>query len=477
MLDAPQQISTAAGMAAILEKQKKAHLAHGPLTAAERQDWLNRLIGLLVDNKEEIAETVSRDFGNRTRELTMLADILGSINALKHARDHVASWMQPEPHEGIFPDAKAQVEYTPLGTVGMLSPWNFPVNLTFAPLAGIVAAGNRSIIKPSELTPLTSALIARLIASQFDDSEIAVVLGGPDVAAAFSALPFDHLLYTGSTSVGRHVMRAAAANLVPVTLELGGKSPVLVSKTASIEDAAARVMTIKTLNAGQICLAPDYVLLPEGKVEEFVDAATAAVGRSFPTLLNNPDYTAIINEKHHNRLQSYLDDAKARGTRIVEINPANESFASQNINKLPPTLVVEPSPDSKIMQEEIFGPLLPILTYKTIEDAIDFVNGRDRPLALYYFGKDEAEERKVISNTTSGGVTVNDVMTHAFAETMPFGGVGASGMGAYHGQAGFRTFSHARAVYHQSAAIEAEYALRAPYGEPTQQYIAAAITR
>ena len=449
-------------MHALLHAQKQACLTHGPLTLAERTDWLNRLIGLLVDNKDEIADTISSDFGNRTRELSLIADVLASINALKFARDNLASWMAPEEHEGMFPDAQARVEYTPLGVVGMLSPWNFPFNLTFGPLAGIVSAGNRCIIKPSELSPATSALLDRLLRSAFHETEIAVVLGGPDVAAEFSKLDFDHILYTGSTAVASHVMRAAADHLVPVTLELGGKSPVIISKTAPIDDAAARVMTIKTLNAGQICLAPDYVLLQENQVEPFIAGATKAVAAMFPTLLNNPDYTAIINERHHTRLQSYLDDAKAGGARIIELNPANESFAEQNVHRMPPTLVIKPSTDSRIMKEEIFGPLLPVLTYTNIEEAIDFVNQRDRPLALYYFGRDAEEEQKVITNTVSGGVTVNDCMTHAFAETMPFGGVGPSGTGAYHGISGFKNFSHARAIYRQGAAPEAEYAVRAP---------------
>ena len=469
--------SSAQEMHRQLQAQKRAHLAAGPLSADIRKTWLNRLIGLLVDHKDEIADTISRDFGNRTRELSLLADVVGSISELKFARDHLDEWMQPETHAGLFPDAQARVDHVPLGSVGLLSPWNFPVNLTFAPLAGIVAAGNRCMIKPSELTPATSELIARMIRSQFDETEIGVVLGGPDIAAQFSELPFDHLLYTGSTAVGRHVMRAAAANLVPVTLELGGKSPVIISATAPIEDAAARVMTIKTLNAGQICLAPDYVLLPRPRLEDFCTAALSATAKIFPNLANNPDYTAIINARHHTRLQSYLQDAKDRGARIVEINPANETFGGQNINRMPPALVIEPPADAKIMQEEIFGPLLPVLTYDSIDEAIDFVNARDRPLALYYFGQDPAEETHVISRTNSGGVTVNDVMSHAFSETLPFGGVGPSGMGAYHGKAGFLTFSHARAVYRQSRAIEAEYALRGPFGEATHAYLNAAAVR
>lgn len=461
----------------LLQAQKQAHLATGPLPAATRKAWLDRLIGLLVDHQDEIAETISRDFGNRTRELSLLADVIGSINELKFARDHLGDWMKPETHAGLFPDAQARVDFVPLGTVGLLSPWNFPVNLTFAPLAGIIAAGNRCMIKPSELTPATSALIARMIRSQFSETEISVTLGGPDIAACFSELAFDHLLYTGSTAVGRQVMRAAASHLVPVTLELGGKSPVIISHSAPIEDAAARVMTIKTLNAGQICLAPDYVLLPRPRLDEFCQAAIAATTKIFPSLVNNPDYTSIINTRHFARLQSYLKDAQERGARIIGINPASEELDAQNINYIAPTLVIEPSPEAKIMQEEIFGPLLPILTYDSIDQAIEFVNKRDRPLALYYFGQDAAEEQHVISRTNSGGVTVNDVMTHAFSDTLPFGGIGPSGMGAYHGKAGFLTFSHARAIYRQSQTLEAAYALRGPFGPATHAYIEAAATR
>jgi coniferyl-aldehyde dehydrogenase len=464
-------------MNSLLQAQKLANLVHGPLTLEQRVDWLTRLIGLLVDHKEEIAETVSRDFGNRPRELTLMTDVLASIGALKFAREHVAKWMQPDAHAGLFPDAEAEVDYVPLGVVGMISPWNFPINLTFSPLASIVAAGNRCIIKPSELTPATSDLLKKMLAAAFDETEIAVVLGGPDVAAAFSGLAFDHLIYTGSTAVGRHVMRAAADHLVPVTLELGGKSPVIISQSAPIEDAAARVMTVKTFNAGQICLAPDYVFVPEDKLEPFIASATQAVGTMFPTIVNNPNYTSIINERHHTRLQSYLTDAKEKGARIVEINPAQESFAEQNVHRMPPSLVIQPPEDAKVMQDEIFGPILPIMTYRHIDEAIAFVNKRSRPLALYYFGQDQAEEQKVVGGTTSGGVTVNDVMTHVFSDSMPLGGVGDSGMGAYHGEPGFKNFSHARSVYRQSKAVEAEYAIRAPFGEPVNQYLDAAIVK
>ncbi|RJF89371.1 coniferyl aldehyde dehydrogenase [Oleomonas cavernae] len=461
----------------LLKTQKAAHLAAGPLSADERIAWLDRVIGLMVDHQDDIVEALAADFGNRSREATLVADVFAVIGSLKYARENLRDWLAPLGFETQFPDAEARVEYQPLGVVGLMSPWNFPFNLTFAPLAGIIAAGNRCIIKPSEFTPASSALIARMVASAFDESEIAVVTGDAAVAAHFAALPFDHLLFTGSTSVARHVARAAAENLVPLTLELGGKSPVIVSASASVEDAAARVMTVKTLNAGQICLAPDYVLLPEGSVEAFSAAASKAVATMFPALKDNPDYTSIINQRHYDRLRGYLDDARAKGAQIVELNPAGEDFSQQEARRIAPTLVINAPDDARIMQDEIFGPLLPLRTYRGIDEAIGYVNDRPRPLALYYFGQDQEEERRVLARTTSGGVTVNDVMSHAFAENLPFGGVGASGTGAYHGKAGFLAFSHAKSVYRQSKALEAEYFLRPPYGDGLRQFLASVITK
>ncbi|PWR20975.1 coniferyl aldehyde dehydrogenase [Zavarzinia compransoris] len=461
----------------LLSVQKAAHLATGPLSAETRIAWLDRLIGLMVDHQDDIVAALNEDFGNRSAVATLLADVFAVVGSLKYARENLRGWMQPEGFETQFPDAAARVEYQALGVVGILSPWNFPFNLIFAPLAGVVAAGNRAIIKPSEFTPASSELTRRMIAAAFDESEIAVVTGDAAVAAHFATLPFDHILFTGSTSVAKHVARAAAENLVPLTLELGGKSPVIVSGTAPVADAAARVMTVKTLNAGQICLAPDYVLLPEGKVPEFTAAAGAAVAAMFPTLKDNPDYTSIINQRHYDRLRAYLDDARAKGAAIVELNPAGEDFSQQEARRLPPTLVIDAPDDARIMQDEIFGPLLPIRTYRAIDEAIAYVNARPRPLALYYFGQDEAEERRVLDRTTSGGVTVNDAMSHAFAENLPFGGVGGSGTGAYHGKAGFLAFSHAKAVYRQSKAVEAEYFLRPPYGDAIRQFLAGAIAR
>ena len=466
-------------MHATLARQKAAHLRDGSPSAELRVDRLNRCIRIVIENADAIAEALNEDFGNRPKEATGVTDVAGSIGPLKHARDHLKAWMKPERRTptpallGLF-GAKAEVRYQPKGVVGVISPWNFPVNLTFAPLAGILAAGNRAMIKPSEFTPATSELMARMFASAFHEDEIAVVNGGPDVGQAFASLPFDHLVFTGATSVGRHVMRAAAENLVPVTLELGGKSPVILSETADLKTAADRIMAGKTLNAGQICLAPDYVLAPEPRVAEFVEAAKASVARMFPTIKDNPDYTAVIADRHYDRIKGYIDDARSKGAEIVEINPAGEDFSQQQHRKIPPTLILNPTDDMKVMQEEIFGPVLPIKSYSTMDEAIGFVNGRDRPLGLYYFGSNPVEQERVLSSTAAGGVTVNDVVFHVAQENLPFGGVGPSGMGSYHGVDGFREFSHRKSVYTQlKKDIGPLQMLRPPYGEGIRKYLAA----
>ena len=452
-----------------LERQRKAHLKDGPPSAERRIDWLDRAIGLLVGNKDAIADALREDFGHRSVHASLLTDVAGSIGPLKFAKENLRAWMRPEKRKvspailGLF-GARARVEFQPKGVVGIISPWNFPVQLTFCPLAGVFAAGNRAMIKPSEFTPHSSELMARLLRSAFDETEVAVFPGGPEVGAAFSKLPFDHLLFTGATSIAYHVMRAAAENLVPTTLELGGKSPVIVGRSANIGLAAKRVMMGKTLNAGQICLAPDYVLVPKNKEKEFVGAAQRAVTAMFPTLKDNPDYTSVINQRHYDRLMGYLADAKAKGAEIVEINPAREDFRQQAFHKIPPTLVLNVTDDMAIMKDEIFGPLLPVKTYEDAGEAVEYVNDRPRPLGLYYFGGDAVEEEQVLTRTTSGGVTVNDVILHVSMEDLPFGGIGPAGMGAYHGVDGFKTFSHAKAVFHQ-AKMDVTAFLRPPYGE------------
>jgi len=478
---APAAVEEQSRMRQVLEAQKQAHLKDGAPSLQRRREWLDRAIALLVSHKDAIAEALREDFGHRSVQASLLTDVAGSIASLKHARAHLKQWMARE-KRSVTPallgalGARAYIEYQPKGVVGVISPWNFPVNLTFTPLAGIFAAGNRVMIKPSELTPRTADLMARMFRSAYDETEVAVFTGGPEVGAAFSRLPFDHLLFTGATSIAYHVARAAAENLVPLTLELGGKSPVIVGRSADLELTAKRVMLGKTLNAGQICLAPDYVLVPKEKVSGFVSAADAAVKAMYPTLKENPDYTSVINLRHYERLRGYVDDARTKGAEIVELNPAREDFRQQPFYKIPPTLVLNPTDDMKVMQDEIFGPLLPVKTYERVEEAIGYVSEKPRSLGLYYFGSDAAEEKQVLERTVSGGVTVNDVVMHVSMEDLPFGGIGPSGMGAYHGIEGFRTFSHAKAVFRQ-AKMDVTAMLRPPYGEKIQKVLDQQIRR
>ena len=472
-----------AAMMRILDRQKAAHLRDGAPSAEQRIERLDRCIGLLVDHRREIEDALDADFGARSRDATALTDVAGSIGPLKFAKENLRKWMRPERRKttpailGLF-GAKAEVRYQPKGVVGVISPWNFPVNLTFAPLAGVLAAGNRAMIKPSEFTPATSELMARMFAKAFTDEEIAVFPGGPEVGQAFSGLPFDHLIFTGATSIARHVMRAAAENLVPLTLELGGKSPVILGRSADYATAAARIMNGKTLNAGQICLAPDYVLAPDDRLEVFVDEARKAVDRMFPTVKDNPDYTSIVAQRHYERVAGYVEDARAKGARVSEMKPADEDLTQQEHRKIAPTLIIDPTDDMKVMQEEIFGPVLPVKTYRSVEEAVGYVNAHDRPLGLYYFGADAAERERVLERTTSGGVTVNDVVFHVAQEDLPFGGVGPAGMGSYHGVDGFREFSHRKAVYVQlKKDVSQMVQMRPPYGEGFRKYLEAQIKR
>lgn len=465
-----------AEMLRILEDQRKAQTASMPVSAEVREDRLNRMISLLVDHGDALVKAMSEDFGHRSAEQSWMTDVVPGIKSAKHARKHMRKWMKPEKRPLDFPlgllGAKARIEYQPKGVVGIVTPWNFPVQLTYGAIAGAFAAGNRCMVKASEFTPVTSALMAELSGRYFSTDELAFINGGPEVGQAFSSLPFDHLIFTGATGVGKHIMRAAAENLVPITLELGGKSPVIVGKSTDIEQAAARVAMGKTLNAGQICLAPDYVIAPRDKESEFVDAFTSSVRSMYPSLLANDDYTSIVNARHRERLQSYLDDASEKGAEVIEINPAGEDFASTNSNKMPVYVVRNVNDGMKVMQDEIFGPILPVMTYDRVEDAVDYVNEHDRPLGLYYFGDDAAEQRSVLDRTVSGGATVNDVLFHVTAEDLPFGGVGPSGMGSYHGIEGFKTFSHAKSVYVQPKINIAKLAgLLPPYGNTTRKTI------
>ncbi len=451
-------------------------MAELPVPVAARRDRLKRAAAMIADNAAAFCDALSEDFGHRSREQSMITDIAASVASLNHAARHVARWARAERRPVLFPlgllGARAAVEYQPKGVVGVIAPWNFPVNLIMAPLAGIFAAGNRAMVKTSEYTPAVSALFEALAPRCFAAEELAFVSGGPEVGAAFAGLPFDHLLFTGATGIARHILHAAADNLTPVTLELGGKSPVILGRSADVAQATERVVLGKMLNAGQICLAPDYMLVPAEQEVEVVAGLVAAASAMYPTLLSNPDYTAVINDRHYQRLTTWIDDARARGAEVIVVNPANEDFGASNSRKMPLHIVRNPTDDMTVMREEIFGPVLPIRSYDTIESAIGEVNRRDRPLALYYFGKDAAERRHVLDRTISGGATIDDVIFHVSQEDLPFGGIGPSGTGAYHGEAGFRTFSHARAVFRQSRIDVAGLAgLKPPYGKRTMMAV------
>lgn len=461
----------------ILDRQRKAQLLEGTPPVALRQDRLDRCIALLQENGPAIEQAISDDFGNRSVHATAVTDLMSPLSALRHNRKHLAAWMRVERRKvEPFPlglmGARAEIRRQPKGVIGILAPWNFPVGLVFTPLAGVLAAGNRAMIKPSEFTPRTSDLIRELIGKRFAADEVCVVTGGADVGAAFSSLPFDHLVFTGATSIAHHVMRAAADNLVPLTLELGGKSPVVIGKGVDMPTAASRIMAGKTLNAGQICLAPDHVYAPADRIPEFVEAARVATAEMFPTLKDNPDYTAIISERHFERVRGYIDDARAKGAEIVEINPAGEDFSQQQYRRIPPTLILNASDDMAVMQDEIFGPLLPIKASRSVAHAIDAINARPRPLAVYYFGSDRDEREMLLERTTSGGVTVNDVIMHCAQENLPFGGIGPSGMGAYHGKDGFEEFTHAKAIYTQlSRDLGPMKLFRPPYGAKIRAFL------
>ncbi len=437
---------------------------------AERRRHLTRLYHAVIAYGDEIAEAVSADFGHRSRHETLLAEVTLTAAAIRHARRNLRSWMKPR-YVGVGPafwPARARVLYQPKGVVGIIAPWNYPFYLAIPPLASALAAGNRVMVKPSEYTPRTAELMRRMLAQVFGPDHVAVVTGGPEVGAAFTRLPFGHLLYTGSTNVGRLVMRAAAENLTPVTLEMGGKSPAIVGPDYPVAKAAKAIMSGKWLNAGQTCIAPDYVMVPEGKVEAFAEAARTETAKLYPTLEDNPDYSSLNNDGHYARVAGYVDDARKKGARIVELNPADETLSAKK-RKMCPTLVLDPTEEMTVLKEEIFGPVLPILAYGQLEEAIQYVNDRPAPLALYYFDDDSRRVDHVLERTVSGGAAVNETVFHCAVDGLPFGGIGSSGMGAVHGD-GFETFSHKKAVFHQSR-LNAGFLLRPPFGRLTERVL------
>jgi coniferyl-aldehyde dehydrogenase len=450
----------------LFDLQRQAFAANPMPVAGQRLQWLDSLRQLLSDERQALIEAISADFSNRSADETLLAELMPSLHNIRYARRHLKKWMRPARRSvGMaFQPASAKVVYQPLGVVGVIVPWNYPLYLAIGPMVGALAAGNRVMLKLSESTPVTGQLLKTLFAKVFPEDLVAVVLGEADVGVAFSRLAFDHLLFTGATSVGRHVMRAAAENLTPVTLELGGKSPAIVAHDVSLKDAAERIAFGKTLNAGQTCVAPDYVLVPKDRVEAFVEAYKQAVTGFYPTLADNPDYTAIINPRHLARLNSYLQDATDKGARVVSL------YGQGQGRRMPFSLLLDVRDDMLVMQDEIFGPLLPIVPYERIEQAFDYINQRPRPLALYYFGYNKAEQKRVLEQTHSGGVCLNDTLLHVAQDDLPFGGVGPSGMGHYHGHEGFLTFSKAKGVFIKQR-FNAARLIYPPYGKAIQRLI------
>lgn len=459
-----EQATASSGLMSLLKAQQAAFLAEGSPSASARQQKLKLLSRAVVAYQDRLEKALSADFSSRARQESAVVDILSSLESIKYNHDHLVGWMKPQRRTpGLaFQPASAQVHYQPLGVIGIISPWNYPVHITLSGLAVALAAGNRVMLKLSEHTPKTSAVMAELIGALFQPDEVAVVLGDAAVGVAFSQLPFDHLLFTGGTGIGRHVMRAAAENLVPVTLELGGKSPAVVDISADIDDVAGQVAAGKLFNAGQTCIAPDYVLLPREKIAAFTKAYTATVHKLYPRLAKNPDYTAIINTQQYERLTNGLKQAEAAGARVQAINPAGEKLLPAG-RKIAPTLVFNISEDTPLGRDEIFGPILLVIGYDALDEAIRHVNAKPRPLALYVFSKSEVAIDQVLQSTIVGGVTVNGTLLHYAQDDLPFGGVGASGIGAYHGEEGFRRFSHAKAVFRQPA-LNATPLLRPPYG-------------
>ncbi|GAB5486631.1 MAG: coniferyl aldehyde dehydrogenase [Parasphingorhabdus sp.] len=463
-------------MMKLFDAQRAAFHKELPVSYETRMDRINRTAQMILDNQDALCEAVSNDFGHRSSVQTVMTDLMSVVGHAKDHKKNLKKWMRPEKRKIDFPlnlmGASGQVEYQPKGVVGVISPWNFPINLAFDPAIGAFGAGNRVIIKFSEFTPETGELCKKLVAEYFSPEELVVITGGPDTGKAFSEIPWDHLIFTGGGSIAKHVMSAAAQNLTPVTLELGGKSPTIIGPDADVQKSTQRIAMGKMMNAGQICLAPDYLMVPQDKEEAVVNGITSSAAEQYPTLISNDDYTSVINARHKERLQGLIDDAVEKGAKQTVVNPADEDFGNTNSNKMPLTVLQNVNDDMRVMQEEIFGPVLPVKTYKNLDEVVDYVNENDRPLGLYYFGETESDKRKVLDKTISGGVTVNDVIFHIAQHDLPFGGVGPSGMGAYTGPDGFKEFSHAKAIYRQPKINVAKLAgFLPPYGEGTQKTI------
>lgn len=465
--------STRAELQQLFETQKKAWQANSYPSLEARRESLKRLRAACAFARKGVAEALAADFGSHDPSIGLLWELAGVLGRIRYTSEHLPRFMASSPREGdpFFPDGRCYVRYQPKGVVGNMAPWNFPIDISLGPLVDILAAGNRAIVKPSENAPHCAELVRQAIASAFDPSEVAVVTGGLDMAQAFAETPWDHLIYTGNPAVARQVMAAAAKNLTPVTLELGGKCPSIIAPDRVTEETCAEILSIKAVKSGQVCINTDYVLAPHDRIEAIVEHMKAIWARMFPQFVANPNSVGIINARHYDRLTGYIAEAKARGVRVIELGG---EAPDRNARKFPLTLVLDPPDDLALMQDEIFGPILPIKSYGSLDEAIAYVNGKAHPLALYVFTDDPATADHVITRTTSGGACVNSIAVHAAIPSLPFGGIGNSGMGAHHGLEGFQTFSHARAVFERGAGNGWEL-LRPPWGDPLAAIAAMAV--
>lgn len=439
---------TAADIAESIRVQRKAFLADGPPSLAVRRNRMDRLSALTYENRDALAEAIRLDLGNRPVEFSTLWDVVGLLSDFAHIRRNLGRWMKPRPVMGSARPLglRTRVQPQPLGVVGIMAPWNFPVHLLISPATAAFAAGNRVLLKPSELAPRTATLLEKFAAQYFSPEELVVVTGGPQTSAAFASMPLDHLFFTGSPEVAKHVQRAAADHLVPVTLELGGKNPVVVGRDADIATAASRTARARLLNGGQVCLCPDLAFVPAESCDDFVAAVERQFRCSYPTILDNPAHCTIVNDKNYERVLGLIDDARAKGATVIEAAPPEEDLPSAAQRRIAPTILRGVTDDMAVMRQEVFGPVLSVLPYQQLDEVIDYLNARPSPLASYWFGKDSIDFRRYCAHTRSGGITRNDFALHVMIDGAPFGGVGNSGMGAYHGKTGFDTFSHYRTI-------------------------------
>jgi coniferyl-aldehyde dehydrogenase len=469
-----ERLDTAAhgDLRAILDRQRQAFIAEGPPSVEVRRHRIDRLLALALDNIDAFVDAMAADFGTRSRAATVFMEVVGIVSLIEHTRSHVADWMRPKRlmrgarHFGL----KADVESAPLGVVGIIGPWNAPLNLVVLPAASAFAAGNRVMIKCSEIAPRTAEVLARVAPEYFEPDELQVVTGGPDVAAEFAGLPFDHLFFTGSPSVGALVARTASANLVPVTLELGGKNPVVVAPDADLRRSASRIAKARMVNGGQVCICPDYVLVPEGGAETFADVARDTWQQMFPAIVANGEYGSLVNEANYDRVVGLIEDARAKGAQVDAIAPIGEVLPDRATRKIAPTIVRGVDDTMNIASDEIFGPVLVVMEYAKLADAIAYINGRPSPLVAYWYGPDGGPFREFVRRTRSGGVARNDFGAQMIPSEAPFGGVGRSGMGSYHGKAGFDTFSHQRSVVGTDLPFSVTGSAAPPFTRPIKFY-------